>query len=128
MFCFGSIIFALLMGPIDKSICQCLIKEEKELEVIELSEISMQSYFIISFKFQAKDVNNHQSSQKSSRSWLILSNPIFLLVSFAFLIGSLGIYGIPFFFLPDLLVEKGYTKEDSSIVLSALGKSASKIP
>ena len=79
-----------------------------------------------SFIFQGKDVKNEQSSQTPSRSWLILSNPTFLIVSFAFLIGSLGIYGIPFFFLPDLLVEKGYTKEDSSIVLSALGKNASK--
>ena len=116
------------MGPIDKSICQCLIKEEKELEVIEISEILVQSHFMKLFKFQSKDVQNEESSQKSSRSWLILSNPTFLIVSFAFLIGSLGIYGIPFFFLPDLLVEKGYTKEVSSIVLSALGKHARKIP
>ena len=115
------------MGPIDKSICQCIIKEEKELVVIELVS-EMQSHFMKSFNFQAKDVQDEQSSQKSSRSWLILSNPTFLIVSFAFLIGSLGIYGILFFFLPDLLVEKGYTKEDSSIVLSALGKHARKIP
>ena len=54
----------------------------------------------------------------------ILTNPLFIIVGIANSIACLGLF-VPYFYLPDLVVEKNFTKEESSYLISAMGKSKS---
>ena len=51
----------------------------------------------------------------------ILTNPLFIIVGIANFIACLGLF-VPYFYLPDLVVEKNFTKEESSYLISAMGK------
>ena len=54
----------------------------------------------------------------------IVTNPMFLLVGITNLIACLGLF-VPYFYLPDLVVEKSFTREESSFLISAMGKNFS---
>ena len=54
----------------------------------------------------------------------IVTNPMFLLVGITNLIACLGLF-VPYFYLPDLVVEKKFTREESSFLISAMGKNFS---
>ena len=64
------------------------------------------------------------SCWKSGRNTLtfsIFTNPLFLVVGITNSIACLGLF-VPYFYLPNMVEERNFTKEESSFLISAMGK------
>jgi hypothetical protein len=69
-------------------------------------------------------LGSKRSCWKSLRTTLkfsIFTNPLFLVVGITNLIACLGLF-VPYFYLPNMVEEKNFTKEESSFLISAMGK------
>jgi len=110
IFCVAAMGFAALMGPICKNI-------NKKQGNIECSKNALNK------------LNNNSDESKISlwrrvsnaMNFSLLKNPFLLFVGSTNLLGALALF-IPYFFLPDFVVEKkNYTEEDASWLISAMG-------
>ena len=64
------------------------------------------------------------SCWKSPRNMLtfsIFTNPLFLVVGMTNLIACFGLF-VPYFYLPNMVEERNFTKGESSFLISAMGK------
>ena len=69
-------------------------------------------------------LGSKRSCWKSLRTTLtfsIFTNPLFLVVGITNLIACLGLF-VPYFYLPNMVEERNFTKEESSFLISAMGK------
>jgi MFS family permease len=106
--CLASILFATLMGPLT-SRCQKKIKEENMKDQRNFSD-----------ELLLEPKKSFWKTLTTILNFSILKNPMFLLVGITNLIACFGLF-VPYFYLPDLVVEKNFTKEESSYLISAMG-------
>jgi len=105
-FCLASVLFASLMGPLKS---ECMKKERN---------IKMDDYIVKTDDMKPK--KSPCQTFMDTMDFSIIANPMFLLVAVTNMIACLGFF-IPYFYLPDLAVEKNFTKEESSYLISAIG-------
>ena len=60
-------------------------------------------------------------SLRNTLNFSIFANPLFLVVGVTNLIACLGLF-VPYFYLPNMVEERNFTKEESSFLISAMGK------
>ena len=60
-------------------------------------------------------------SLRNTLNFSIFTNPLFLIVGITNLIACLGLF-VPYFYLPNMVEERNFTKEESSFLISAMGK------
>ena len=60
-------------------------------------------------------------SLRNTLNFSIFTNPLFLIVGVTNLIACLGLF-VPYFYLPNMVEERNFTKEESSFLISAMGK------
>ena len=60
-------------------------------------------------------------SLRNTLNFSIFTNPLFLVVGITNLIACLGLF-VPYFYLPNMVEERNFTKEESSFLISAMGK------
>ena len=60
-------------------------------------------------------------SLRNTLNFSIFANPLFLVVGITNLIACLGLF-VPYFYLPNMVEERNFTKEESSFLISAMGK------
>ena len=60
-------------------------------------------------------------SLQNTLNFSIFTNPLFLVVGITNLIACLGLF-VPYFYLPNMVEERNFTKEESSFLISAMGR------
>jgi len=112
-FCLVSILFAAIMGPLDFK-HKKIEKDEKTGENGAVQDDHKSETEL--FEPKKSNLNGLVDAMNLS----ILINPMFLIVGIANLIACLGLF-VPYFYLPDLVVERNFTREKSSYLISAMG-------